>query len=403
MKKKVMFVIPSLESGGAEKSLLTLLSLFDYEKYEVDLFAFNPSGMIKDMLPDQVNLLDLPTDYIISKLPLHKSVLSFLKRGKIRIAIDRIKYSMVLRKYGYSNKAEQYAWKHMKKFLTLQQKKYDVAIGYLEKTSNYYVVDMVNSNTKIAYIHSDYEKLNTDKSFDKKYFEKTDFTVTVSQSCSESLKNNQPSVAGKIRVIENIVSKETILDLSKEGKGFERNDSNTIILTVGRLSKEKGVDLAIEACKLLLVDGYKIKWYHIGDGNWGNKVKKMIEESNLIDTFILLGLRSNPYPFIASCDVFVQPSRYEGKSIAIEEAKVLGKPIVCTAFSTVHDQIEDEVTGFISEIDSVSIAKKIKTLIDNPVIRETVAKNAALYQGNENEIQKLYDLFKQEFDAHEVE
>ncbi len=272
MKKKVMFVIPSLESGGAEKSLLTLLSLFDYEKYEVDLFAFNPSGMIKDMLPDQVNLLDLPTDYIISKLPLHKSVLSFLKRGKIRIAIDRIKYSMVLRKYGYSNKAEQYAWKHMKKFLTLQQKKYDVAIGYLEKTSNYYVVDMVNSNTKIAYIHSDYEKLNTDKSFDKKYFEKTDFTVTVSQSCSESLKNNQPSVAGKIRVIENIVSKETILDLSKEGKGFERNDSNTIILTVGRLSKEKGVDLAIEACKLLLVDGYKIKWYHIGDGNWGNKV-----------------------------------------------------------------------------------------------------------------------------------
>ncbi|MEI6578077.1 MAG: glycosyltransferase, partial [Eubacteriales bacterium] len=349
MKKRLLFVIPSLCEGGAEKSLLTLLSLMDYEKYEVDLFAFNPTGMLAEMLPENVNVLNLPKDYITSRLPLIKSFFTFALRGKFKLAFYRFRYSQILRKYSYTNKAEQYAWKYLTKFLPVFDNKYSVAIGYLEKTPNYFIVDNVRAKSKIAYIHSDYEKLEVDADFDNRYFAKINWVVTVSKVCAESLIKIIPAIKSKTTVIENIILKEEIERLSMSSPLFEGEFAGKILLTVGRISREKGIDLAVEACKTLLVDGWQVRWYHIGTGDLQEEIQSMIDANGLKNSFILLGKKKNPYKYMAQCDIYVQPSRFEGKSIAIEETKALAKPIVATRFSTVVNQIEDGITGFIAD------------------------------------------------------
>lgn len=393
MKKNILFIIPGLGAGGGEKSLINLLTQIDFNKYNVDLFLLNHEGLFMDFIPNEVNVLDIKENLIIFNKDLKESILKYLSKGKISLAYNRLMFCLVNRFNKNVGIAEQYSFKYLKKAIGAIDKKYDVAIGYLEKTSNYICIDCVQADKKIGWIHTDYSKLNLDKNFDKKYFEKCNYIITVSEECKNSLINNFNELKDKIKIIKNIVSPTIINKMAQENVDIYIDKKETIIVSVGRLSYEKGFDIAINACKILVDNSLKVRWYLVGEGNERNKLEKLITEKKLEDNFILLGTQSNPYKYINMADIYVQPSRFEGKSIAMDEAKILYKPIVATNFSTVRDQINDKDNGIITEMNEESLAKGIITLINNLNLKikiETNLKNINL--ATESEVLNLYEL-----------
>ncbi|WP_243525235.1 glycosyltransferase [Bacillus pseudomycoides] len=395
MKKKLLFVMPSLSTGGGEKSLINLLSQIDYSLYDVDLFLFSKTGTFMNSIPREVNILDLPSDYKIFASSLKNSIMGFLKNGQIKLAYSRLMFTIKNRLIKNAAISEQYTWEYQSKSFEVLRKEYDVAIGYLEKSSIYFVVDKVNAKKKAGWIHTNYSNSGMDRQFDNPYFEQLDNLITVSEECAKSLQENFPHLKNKVTVIYNIVAPRIIYDLSKEDikddSLFDRNYTN--IITVARLSHEKGLDLAVKSCKLILEKGYKINWYVLGDGDERDKLESLIEDNHLSQHFKILGVRENPYPYIRKADVYVQPSRYEGKSIAIDEAKILCKPIVVTNFETAKDQINHRVNGIITEMSEEGIATEIERLITDIELRERIVNNLSTETlGTEKEINKLYGI-----------
>lgn len=394
MKKQILFVIPSMRSGGAEKSLLTLLTLFDYEKYDVDLLSFRHDGLFFEKLPPQVNVLGGNEAYEMFDGEAICAIKYFVKKGKIFSAIDRWKYSK-LSSLNDEHLREEKQWNFLKKQLPKIRKKYDCAIGYLEGNANSFVAECVNANKKISYIHNDIEKLGFDRESYEKTFAAADKIVTVSQECKNSLCKYFPDYGEKFEVIENITCRSVLLMQSGEENVYEKNDGEAVICTVGRFSEQKNISLAVEVCAELVRRGENIKWYHIGMGTLKEKIEAEIKELNVGERLILLGERANPYPYIAQCDIYVQPSLFEGKSIAIDEAKCLCRPIVVTDFPTVFDQIEDGVNGLICKMNKDDMADKIQFLLADKSERQRLSDTLAKEKlGNEEEIFKLYELIE---------
>jgi glycosyltransferase involved in cell wall biosynthesis len=397
-KKNLLFVIPSLTAGGGEKSLINLLFQIDYSLYNVDLCLFNKNGVFLNSLPKEVKLLNLTKDFKNFSQDFFTSIYHFLLNKQFNLVICRIMFTIINRISKNHAISEQYAWKYIGKSFSYLEKEYDAAIGYLEKSSIYFVVDKVRSKKKIGWIHTNYSDSGMDRNFDDPYFRQLDTVVTVSEQCAESLKENFVSLKNKIRIIYNIVSPEIIYDLSSENDVDEYlyQEDYTNIVTLARLSEEKGIDLAISTCKLLVHMGYKIKWFVLGDGDDRSKLEEMIEVNGLNESFKLLGVKENPYPYLRKADIYVQPSRYEGKSIALDEAKILCKPIVVTNFETAKDQIQNEIDGLIVEMNVEGLCQGIKTLIKNVELKETLIHNLSKQKlGTEEEINKLYQILNE--------
>lgn len=388
MKEKILFVIPSLRSGGAEKSLITLLSLMDYEKYDVDLLCFRRDGLFFDKIPQEVNVIKGTEDYEMFDGDAKLAVKYFIKKGKILSAFDRVKYVK-------SSATENERWNILKKQLPKLHKEYDCAIGYLEGNASYFVADDVKAKRKICYVHNDFKKLGLCKERNNEIFVKCDKVVTVSQVCLDSLMDEFPELSEKFTVVENITSPKLINKYATEETPYDREHSKFILTTVGRLAPQKAIDLAVKAAAVLKEKGYAFKWYHIGTGALKTEIEGLISSLGIEDEFVLLGERSNPYPYIGQCDIYVQPSRYEGKSIAIDEAKCLCRPIVTTNFSTVADQIQDGINGLVCEMNESDIAAKIETLLNDAELRNKLTLNLSNEKtGNEEEIEKFYAILK---------
>ncbi|MCU5437017.1 glycosyltransferase [Bacillus mobilis] len=395
MKKNLLFVMPSLSAGGGQKSLVNLLSQIDYKVYDVDLFLFSKTGAFLNSIPKEVNILHFPANYKVFTNGLTNSIVSFLKNGQVSLAYSRFMFFIKNRIINNSTISEQYTWKYLNKSFEVLEKEYDVAIGYLEKSPIYFVVDKVKANKKIGWIHTNYSNSGMDCHFDYSYFERLDNIITVSEECAKSLEKRFVHLKHKVEVIYNIVSPKIINQLSNSGKleGFICDNNYTNIVTLARLSHEKGIDIAIKSCKLLVNKGYKIRWYVLGEGTEKKTLENLIESNGLKENFILLGLKENPYPFIKKADIYVQPSRYEGKSIAIDEAKILNKSIVVTNFSTAKDQIENEVNGLIVDMKPEAIVNGIEKLIKNTKLKRKLESNLCKENlGTEEEIYKLYKI-----------
>ncbi len=395
MKKNILFVMESMKSGGGEKSLLTLLQLFDYSRYNVDLMLFNPSGLFFDMIPPQVNIVPIGGLYEQFSLPFVQSVKSLLLKGKISLAVKRALYSHTVNSgAGSSLYRDQLSWKYLKAAMSAPKKKYDAAIGYLEGKPNFFVVDCVDAKVKIGYIHSDYPKLRVDAGFDKNIFKKMTYVAGVSDECVNVLKKTFADLSEKFVKIENITSPKSLEKMSDIlPEEFKKDSNKKILLTIGRIAEPKGYDIAIDAAEILCKKGYNFKWFSIGKGELREELEQRIKEKNLQDKFVFLGERANPYPYINGCDIYVQSSYYEGKSIAIDEAKCLAKPIVATKFTTVYDQLCDGETALLAEMNPESVAEKIEHLFRSENLAEKLKENLKKKKhGNEEEIEKFYAL-----------
>ena len=383
--------MPSLQAGGAEKCLVNLLNEFDYNNYDVDLLLLNKTGIFLKLVPSEVTITTLQNDFIVFSKDLVTSFFTFLRQGKFGLAYSRICFTLKNRFIKNTGKAEQYSWKDLKKAIPKGQKEYDVAIGFLEKTVIYLTVDCIAAKKKIGFINNDYEMLNLDAAFDEPYFNQLDYLFTVSESCEEVLKNAFPNLKSKVKMMYNILSEKAIQNLAN--KRIDGLDSAINLITLGRLSHQKGFDIAIKAAAILVEKGLNIKWYVLGEGEERKALEQVIKENNVANNFILLGIKENPYPYINNATIYVQPSRFEGKSLAIDEAKILHKPILTANFTSAKDQIESGINGLIVPLNEESIAAGIIELIENEALRTTFISNLKKHNyGTESEIKKLYQI-----------
>lgn len=395
MKKKLLFVMNNLNCGGAEKALISLLEVMDFSKYEVDLFLFKQEGMFLDKVPKEVSLSKEPNKYKYFDMPFKLVARDCVRRGDLKTPFIRFRYSLKGKYSKTESMVKHRAWKHISKVIDHVEEEYDAAIGFMEQNPIYFIVDKVKANKKIGWIHNDYNKLDTDPEFDTSYFDQLNHIVTVSGECEKALHRTFPKHKEKVSVIYNIVSPKVIHHLSAERSEYDSDQAGEAIniVSIGRLHAQKNFELAILSCKELVTRGYNIRWRVIGEGDERKYLTELIHANGLQNHFELLGLRPNPYPYMRHADLYVQTSKYEGKSIAIDEAKILEKPIVVTNFSTARDQMDDGINGLIVEMNAASIADGIEKIITDSHLRNTLISNLSKEKlGTEVEVHKFYEL-----------
>lgn len=346
-KKKILFIMESLRIGGAEKSLLTLLSYINYEMYEVELLLFNYEGEFMDFLPKQVKLTEEDQAYKIFRKNRKLSPLRYLVRGDFKRYWHSSAYLVGCLWQRVCRKPLYIGWNHVKYLYENRTIKADVSIAYLERKCIYFNAEYVDSNRKIGFIHNDLSVYPYDEYMDRKYFAYYDAIATVSKHCIEVLRKIYPEYNRKFTIIQNMVSPEIIQTMANETISETLyKTSKPIIITVGRLVEQKGYDNAIKVCRLLKDRGISVFWYAIGDGPDREKLQNLIRDLNLEDNFILIGSQKNPYKWINNADIYVQPSRFEGFGITIAEAKALNKLIVCSDIPEFHEQLGERLNCY---------------------------------------------------------
>lgn len=390
-KKKVLFINYSLHSGGIEKSLVTVLSLFDYQTYEVDLQLFANEGMFLGRVPSKVNLLPplFPTEY---KLNIRQAFPALIRTGHPLTAVCRFMVSVAGLK-GTMGERLVRMWNIERRFIRPSKKEYDTVIAFMEGQPIYYAVTKVKSKNKIGFIHGDYAAMGLSKIFDYDFIRRLNALCTVSESCKTALDSTFPEFTNKFHVIYNIISSTFMRNMANEPADFEDTFTGTRILTIARLSHQKGLDIALPAIAALKKEGLKFKWYIIGIGPEQESLQAMIEQLGIGDYVKFMGERANPYPYLKACDIYLQPSRFEGKSIAVDEAMVMCRPILLTDFSTAADQITSGENGLIVPMTSEGVADGLKDLLLNVERRAHFSATLAKCDyTNEQEINKLYAL-----------
>ncbi len=397
MKKQILISVYDMEIGGIERSLINMLESFDYEKYEVDLLICHHSGDLMSFLPDNVNVLPQIESYTVFRKPVSQC----LKEGHYTLSVVRILSKTIANIKSKKRNLEegagyiqmQLASKYSRPFIPRLSKKYDVAISYAWPHD--LVANKVKAIKKIAWIHTDYSKLEIDNNIDLNSWNQFQHIISVSDECKNSFLAQYPILKDKVKTIENINSPVFIKNMAQEKiESNELNPSNFNIISVGRLSYVKGFDLAVKALRKLHDKGLtNIKWYVVGFGGYEEELCKIIVQNRLRDSFILLGKKKNPYNYMQMCDIYVQPSRYEGKAVTVTEAKILGKPIIITNYPTSKSQIYHRVDGLICDLSVEGIANGIEELYVNTDLRSSLVNQIQdVDYSNRHELKKLYSL-----------
>lgn len=395
-KKRVLFINYSLHSGGIEKSLVTLLSLFDFAKYEVDLQLFANEGLFLERVPAQVNLLPplFPAAY---KLNIRQALPALLKTGHPLDALCRLLVTAAGKTPGGMGDRLARMWNIEKHFVRPARGVYDAAVAFMEGQPIYYAVTKVQARRKIGFIHGDYSAMGLNQQFDRPYIARLDALCTVSEGCKTALEDNFPAFRERFHVIYNIISARFLRKMAEEPADFGDRFDGARVLSIARLSTQKGLDIALPAVAALRKKGLRFKWYIIGVGPEEVVLKEQVYALGLEEDVRFLGEQANPYPFLCACDVYLQPSRFEGKSIAVDEAMAFCKPILLTNFSTAADQITSGVNGLIVPMTPEGVAEGLEKLLKDAKLRQAFSKAlAAQDYTNESEIQKVYSLLESE-------
>lgn len=374
--KKILFMCINMNIGGTEKALLTMLNEMDRSKYEITLLMLEEYGGFLNQIPDGIKIMYLKEYKTLKKFindPPQLVAKELIKNRKI------IKGLSVLFVYIISKLMKDISiyYKYILSNVDTLNEEYDIAIAYAGPMDfiSYFVINKIKSKKRVQWIHFDISKIGFNVNFAKKIYDKFDKVFVVSNEGKDKLINFLPSLKDKTEVFFNIISCKMIEKMSYEGEGFSDDFDGTRILTVGRLSKEKGQDLIIPVLKKLKENGYKVRWYCIGDGPAKKEYEKLVDKLNIKDDFIFLGSKLNPYTYMKECNIYVQPSKHEGYCITLGEARCFNNPIVTTNFTGANEQIVNENTGLVCEINEEEIYKAIKKLLDDKKLYKNIKDN----------------------------
>lgn len=386
MKKQIFIAFTSgLNLGGIETSLISLLDCIDYDKYDVDLFLYSHHGELHNLINKNVNIL--PEYRELSYLG--DTIKEKIKHGAFYSAFIRLVDKPI-------NDSWHYSWEKVLKFVNPKFKKeYDVALGFFLPFN--VIKEYVNAKVKIGWIHTDYSVEKKQGDYLLYNYSGLDYIAAVSEGSKRAFDSIVPELSNKTFVLENCLSKNMIISKSKEPfETFEYDSDSIKLLSIGRYCKAKNFDNIPEILTKIRNAGINAKWYIIGFGieSEYTLIKNKITEYHMEDYVILLGKKSNPYPYIKNCDIYIQPSRYEGRSVAVIEAQMLNKPVIITKYNTSSGQLVDGFDGIIVPMDNEGCANGIVDVINNKDLQNTLIENTKKVDySNSSELEKLYKLF----------
>lgn len=384
-KKQILFVIESLGCGGAEKSLVSLLSLLDKDKYDLSIWMIYPEGAFLSFLPDQVKVVEQP------KYNAFESLL---------FSLSSLIYSVIWRFNKMTGKNEYWGETYYKSrgwAIKVPKGKWDVVFAYHQGLVSYIVADKFHECKKVGWVNADIFKTGYNIAYNSTFYRKIDCICPVSEILHKLMDNRMPEFSTKYRTIWDIINPSVTRNLSrKQVEQLRTNSDEYVFVTTGRLHVLKGYDMAVEAAHFLKQKGVKFKWYFIGEGAQRGNIERQINLLGLQNEVKLLGMKTNPYPYMVQADIYVQTSRHEGFGMTIAEAKILGIPVVSTNFDVVYNQITHEKNGLIAEMNGVKIGEQILRLIQDDElckhIKSTLLKEENLTSQTEvRKVEKMID------------
>ena len=399
--KKILFTINTLGRAGAETALIELLRRLENRDYEVYLYVIMGQGELISEVPSYVTMLNPSFD--------SHSVLSRDGRKRMvkTVAGSLFRNGRLFSKLGHAFKiyrsmkkhdqvqTDKLLWRILSDGAPRFDQKFDLAVAWLEGASAYYTADHVDADAKAAFIHIDYESAGYTREMDLDCFAQFDRIFAVSDETREHFIRVYPEYDHKVGVIHNLIDIDKIRREAQLGDGFTDDYDGIRLLTVGRLSRQKAYETAIDAMKILKDSGQNVRWYVLGEGSERRTLEKRIAALGLQDDFLLVGAVDNPYPYYRQTDIYVHATRFEGKSIAIEEAQVLGRPIVATDCRGNREQIESGIDGLLCDLSPTAVASGITELLQDESRRSEMGRRSAKkLHGSEEELQSLLELVK---------
>ena len=375
MKKKILITACSLEIGGIERSLVGLLDVMDYDKYDVDVLLFSRKGELLQHVSPRCNLLpEIP-----QCATLLTPVKTVLRQGHFLLGAARVwAHWSLSRKYkpdgdprtadGVTFATLQKFWDTSIRFMPSLPGEYDAAISFM--WPHHFVAQKVRAKKKFAWVHTDHTIAIVDEKKDAAVWAQFDRIAAVSDECGEAF-----------RAME-----------------FEPQEMDTAapkLVSVGRLCYQKAFDRAVRVARILKDRNADFCWYVVGYGGAEPEIRALIRELDVEDRFFLLGKKSNPYPYMRACDLFVQASRYEGKAVTVREAQMLAKPVLITDFLTARSQVRDGFDAVVVPQDENAIADAIVSLLGDEEKRIQLSENArATDYSNASEADKIYRMIE---------
>ena len=359
MKKKIIFVTKALWIGGIETALVNLLKYFDYDKYDVTLLVLKAELDMLDQIPPKcrVMIADREKTVTFQKRYRYSKLFHLTEETDNPSRLHRIMmWTIPMIRWTENRLYIRYIKKQM------QRGQFDTAVIYSDVAGETAVRAIKADKYMMFYHHGAMRHVYHDKIV----YKKCNKIIAVSAHQAEALRNFVPRYADKIVAVNNLADVNGIRVKSQETipEKFDKGYFN--IVTCGRISKEKGMDLAVEACNRLIANGYKkIRWWIIGGGPAYNDVKKMVQKLNLESYVYIPGMKENPYPYIAKADLYVQPSRFEGYPMSILEAVILKKIVISTNNKGAEEMLKNLKCGILCKIDSTDLAEKISSIISD--------------------------------------
>ena len=396
MKKKLLITACSAEIGGIERSLVGLLDVLDYDRYDVDVLLFSRKGELLPYVSPKCNLLPEIPQCATLLTPIR----TVLQQGHFLLGAARIRARRkIARKYkaddpktadGVTFALLQSYWDASIGLMPKLRGEYDAAISFM--WPHHFVAQKVRAKKKFAWVHTDYTIAILDTKRDAAIWERFDGIAAVSDECGEAFLQIYPQFREKLTTVENILPQSFVRQSALESEPEEMCGTDVPkLVSVGRLCYQKAFDRAVRVARILKDRGVSFCWYVVGFGGEEEKLRALIRELDVGDCFRLLGKKSNPYPYVRACDLFVQASRYEGKAVTVREAQMLAKPVLITDFLTARSQVRDGFDAVIVPQDETAIADAIESLLKDDDKRRTLCENArATDYGNAEEVNKIY-------------
>ena len=409
MKPRILIAIHYMHLGGAEISLIGLLQALDPNKVDIDLFVYSHEGELMKLIPEYVNVLPEIPAYKMFERPMKE----VLKKGHLSVLLARMKAKMRMKSYLKKKQA-------IDVLLLLGEEvskvvpdinpsvEYEFAISFL--IPHNFVRDHVRAKKKICWIHTDYTRIDVNAELELPVWDSFDYIASISPDVTKTFLQIFPTLSPKIIEIENILSStfvrhraeeiestEFVQQLTAHSSQLTANKKSVNLLSIGRFCKAKNYDNVPDICKktlgLLKDKNIDIRWYIIGFGGYEDLIRQKIAEAGMQDHVIILGKKENPYPYVKACDIYVQPSRYEGKSVTVREAQILCKPVVVTNYPTASSQIQDGIDGVIVPMDNEGCAKGLADFILDEAKQSQIVEYLKTHDyGNINEVNKIYSI-----------
>ncbi len=383
MKKKLLFVINTMGRAGAETALIELLKKLDsLKRYDLSLYAVIPCGELFAKVPENVRIINKEVNTgslnsVTGRSTIVREILLsfFYKFTGFKLMGYMIKNIREQKASGRKLQYDKLLWRLLADGRAVSEGEYDLAVAYIEGAAVYYLADKVKAKHKAAFIHIDYQKAGYTPFMDKDCYGRMDNIFVVSNEVGEKFCSVYPQYRKKVRLFRNLLDQENILNKAVTGTGFTDGFQGIRFVTVGRLHYQKGYDIAIEVLAKLRKAGYNIRWYVIGEGAERRNLELLTKKYGVEEYFILMGARDNPYPYMKQADIYVHATRFEGKSIAIEEAQILGKTIVASDCTGNREQIKSGYDGVLVELSAENLVRELKRILKEPELQKEYAKH----------------------------